>query len=237
MPRRILYTEQQVRDAVASGRSLTDALRTLGLRAAGGNFQTLRKLIDRYGIDTGHFDPNWTKRNPCGREARPLSEILVPDSNYDRGTLKRRLFREGLKRRKCELCGQGEEWLGRPMALILDHINGIATDNRLENLQIVCPNCAATLETHCGRNNRIERQPRPFMFCSAQFIPKYPTQRYCCHECGARSPKPVLRKVSRPPYEQLVADLEASNFVAVGRKYGVSDNAIRKWLRYYEREE
>jgi hypothetical protein len=236
MPRRILYTEQQVRDAVASGRSLTDALRTLGLRAAGGNFQTLRKLIDRYGIDTGHFDPNWTKRNPCGREARPLSEILVPDSNYDRGTLKRRLFREGLKRRKCELCGQGEEWLGRPMALILDHINGIATDNRLENLQIVCPNCAATLETHCGRNNRIEREPRLCLLCSAEFTPKYPAQRYCCHECGARSPKPGLRKVSRPPYEQLLADLEASNFLAVGRKYGVSDNAVRKWLRYYERE-
>jgi hypothetical protein len=72
--------------------------------------------------------------------------------------------------------------------------------------------------------------------CSAEFTPKYPAQRYCCHECGARSPKPGLRKVSRPPYEQLLADLEASNFLAVGRKYGVSDNAVRKWLRYYERE-
>lgn len=41
--------------------------------------------------------------------------------------------------------------LHRPMALILDHINGVGTDNRLENLQIVCPNCAATHETHAVR--------------------------------------------------------------------------------------
>jgi hypothetical protein len=40
------------------------------------------------------------------------------------------------------------------MGLILDHINGLRDDHRFENLQIVCPNCAATLDTHCGRKNR-----------------------------------------------------------------------------------
>src|SRR5215467_11773042 len=103
MPRRVLYIEHQVRNAVASVRSLTEALRTLGLRAAGGNFKTLRNLIERHAIDTGHFDPNWTRRNPRAPKGRPLDEILVVDSNYNRGTLKRRLFREGLKRRQCEL--------------------------------------------------------------------------------------------------------------------------------------
>ena len=49
--------------------------------------------------------------------------------------------------RRCELCGQTESWRGRTMALILDHVNGVPTDNRLENLRIVCPNCAATLDT------------------------------------------------------------------------------------------
>ena len=237
MPRRPLYTEQQVRDAVASARSLTEALRTLGLRTAGGNFKTLRKLIERHGIETGHFDPNWTRRNPVKRKAKPLDEILVVDSNYNRGNLKRRLFREGLKHRRCELCGQGEEWLGRRMALILDHINGVPSDNRLENLQIVCPNCAATLETHCGRNNRVEPEPRRCLLCSSEFVPKYPTHRYCSHECGARRPKPELRRVARPAYAELLSDLHATSFVAVGRKYGVSDNAVRKWLRYYQREE
>lgn len=52
------------------------------------------------------------------------------------------------------MCGQGEEWNGKKMSLILDHINGVHNDNRLENLRIVCPNCNATLDTHCGKNNK-----------------------------------------------------------------------------------
>jgi len=49
-------------------------------------------------------------------------------------------------------------------------------------------------------------------------------------------PRPHTRKVERPPYEQLVRELEETSFLAVGRKYGVSDNAVRKWVRFYERE-
>jgi transposase-like protein len=42
--------------------------------------------------------------------------------------------------------------------------------------------------------------------------------------------------VERPPFEQLLAEIEATSYLAVGRKYGVSDNAVRKWVRFYERE-
>lgn len=126
------------------------------------------------------------------------------------------------------------------MSMILDHINGVATDNRLENLQIVCPNCAATLDTHCGRNMKLA-DPRPCEYCGEAFLPRGASQRYCSKACGThspgpRDPQPERRKVERPSYEQLLADLAASNFSAVGRQYGVSDNAVRKWLRWYEQE-
>jgi hypothetical protein len=125
------------------------------------------------------------------------------------------------------------------MSLILDHINGAPTDNRLENLRIVCPNCAATLDTHCGRKNRIAREPRRCLHCRDEFVPNYDSQRYCSRACGVhsngpRGPKPAIRKVPRPSYEQLLEDVESMSFVAVGRKYGVSDNAVRKWIRWYE---
>jgi len=63
------------------------------------------------------------------------------------------------------------------MGLILDHVNGLANDNRLE-----------------------------------------------------------CRTVDRPPYTHLIREIEALGYVGTGRRYGVSDNAIRKWLRQYERE-
>jgi hypothetical protein len=238
MPR---YTEQDVRDAVASARSLVDALRALGLRPAGGNHRTLHRLIAKHGISVDHLDPRWALRRQRRRVATPLAQILVEGSTYSRGHLKDRLFDEGVKQRRCELCGLGDEWRGRPMSLILDHINGIPTDNRIENLRIVCPNCAPTLETHCGRKNRIDREPRACLHCGSEFMPNYRTHRYCSQRCGSHSkgshePQPERRKVPRPAHEQLLSDIRTMSILAVGRKYGVSDTAVRKWLRYYEAE-
>ncbi|HEY3728242.1 MAG TPA: hypothetical protein VGL51_13770 [Solirubrobacteraceae bacterium] len=234
-----IYTLQEVREAVERSPSYAAALRLLGLRAAGGNHKTLKRHIAHYGISTDHFHPNWTLRGPAAGPRIPLDEILVEHSSYSRWNLKRRLYDAGLKRRVCELCGQGEEWRGRSMTLILDHINGMATDNRLENLQIVCPNCAATLDTHCGRKSRLDLAPRACEHCGRSFVPKYPTHRFCSQACGVhskgpRDPRPERRKVERPPYEQLRTEVAALGFSAVGRKYGVSDNAVRKWIRWYE---
>jgi HNH endonuclease len=235
------YTEQDVRDAVAGSQSLSEALRTLGLRAAGSNFRTLKRLIKRYDISTDHMDPNWVMRGPRPNRQIPLERVMVEGSTYGRDKLKRRLYKTGLKEPRCELCGQGEVWNGARMSLILDHVNGVATDNRLENLRIVCPNCNATLDTHCGRRNGLDVTPRVCLHCGTEFVPRYPTHRYCSQLCGthwtrSRDPKPESRKVERPPYEQLMADLSATSFCAVGRKYGVSDNAVRKWVRWYEAE-
>lgn len=127
------------------------------------------------------------------------------------------------------------------MSMILDHINGVANDHRLENLRIVCPNCAATLKTHCGRNlPRVRICPT----CGSEFVPRNHVHRYCKMDCwgivAAQRYRglahPEARKVPRPSYGQLLADLRTMSFCAVGRKYGVSDNAVRKWLKLYERQ-
>jgi hypothetical protein len=237
------YTEAEARQAVAGSMPYADALRRLGMRAAGGNHITLRKYVKLWGIPTDHFDPLFAQRRQLRRQDPiPLEEILVENSTYSRGSLKRRLYATGLKQRQCELCGQGELWRGRRMALILDHINGVATDNRIENLRIVCPNCASTLDTHCGRNLRLI-QDRACEACGGTYRPNRVDQRFCSLRCGRqherpymRVPRPETRKVPRPTYEQLKEDLSHMSWLAVGRKYGVSDNAVRKWIRWYEQD-
>lgn len=75
----------------------------------------------------------------------PLEQILIKDSEYNRTKLKKRLIREGLKKYKCECCGI-TEWNNKPISLQLHHINGVHNDNRLSNLQLLCPNCHSQTE-------------------------------------------------------------------------------------------
>ena len=232
------YSEEQARAAIAASYSYTEALRRLGMCTSGNGRHVLRRHAEEiWLIPVDHFDRNARKG---GGPAIPLDQILVEHSTYsNRGNLKRRLFATGLKTRACELCGQGELWHGRRMSLILDHVNGVRDDHRLENLRIVCPNCNATLDTHCGRNLRISRDERPCLRCGASFVPQYERHRYCSRECGQRAtatpgPRPATRRVERPPHDQLVREIEELGYLAVGRRYGVSDNAIRKWRRAYE---
>ena len=235
------YSETEARHAVASSASYSEAMRKLGLRPAGGNHRHFRRYVDEvWAIPTDHFDPHRARLVSLTRpKPVPLADVLVEGSLYNRRNLKARLYKTGLKERRCELCGQGETWRGQSIALILDHINRVPDDNRLENLRIVCPNCNSTLDTHCGRKNR--PPDRNCCGCGSSFTPHYSRQKYCSAECGSRQADRVRtattrRKVERPSHEQLLRDVAEMSMVAVGRKYGVSDNAVRKWLLWYRQE-
>jgi 5-methylcytosine-specific restriction endonuclease McrA len=85
------------------------------------------------------------------RGPTPMSELLVAGAYRGRNNLKLRLIKEGLKQPSCERCGL-VDWLCEPIALALHHINGDRLDNRLENLELLCPNCHSQTDTFAGRN-------------------------------------------------------------------------------------
>lgn len=228
------YMKDNLESIVNYSFSYADCIRAIGLSNRAGNYDTLKKYIKIHNISTEHFYKNNIDGllNYVNNIKIDILDILVENSTFSRTSLKRRLYKEGFKKRECEECGQGEEWRGKKISLILDHINGINDDNRFTNLRILCPNCNSALDTHCGRNKSSDTKSiKNDIFCECGVKIYKGSDK--CKKCDSFS----QRKVSnRPSLEQLLLDIEETNYVLTGKKYGVSDNTIRKWMRKYEKE-
>lgn len=149
------WTDKQFIEAVQNSLSYAEVLRKIGLKTAGSNYDTVKRKISELNLDTSHMTGQAWNQGEKYRQIKlkqSIEEILVEHSSYtNTNNLRKRLLNEGLKERKCECCGNSE-WLGKPIALELHHVNGIKDDLRIENLQILCPNCHAFTDNYRGRN-------------------------------------------------------------------------------------
>lgn len=145
------WSDEDLISSVKNSISKAEVIRKLGLSVRPGNYDTINRYIKKLNLSTKHFTGK--AHGTTGKIIqRTLEEILVKNSSYKSNqNLKPRLIEKKLLLNKCYLCGMLPEWQGKPIVLVLDHINSINDDYRIKNLRFLCPNCNSQEPTFCRR--------------------------------------------------------------------------------------
>lgn len=178
------WTDKEFIDAVKSSEVLKEIYMKLNVKRSDRMF--IEKHAKRLSLDLSHIKWGFGKRK-LNNVKRPLSEILTINSSYySTHHLKCRLLNEGLLAPYCDIC-KLSIWLGKLISLQLNHINGNRSDNRIENLQILCPNCHSQTANYAGKKNKgIIRARKNVCIDCGKFISKKALR---CRTCNSLNKK------------------------------------------------
>jgi hypothetical protein len=118
---------------------------------------TLSKLSSYFNVPDVTI---WRRAKKLGLEFKigggaakiPLEEILEgKHPHYQTNKIKHRMINSGVIENKCDSCDL-TEWLGNPLSLHLDHVDGNNHNHVRSNLRLLCPNCHSQTDTWCGKN-------------------------------------------------------------------------------------
>lgn len=147
------YTLDQLKMAVKESKNYKELCLKLGNSGRGGNRTFIANKLRKLGISTNHFNKGaWNKGLTYTKKC--TESYLHQYSDTNSHSLKLRLLKEGYFKEQCSKCYLSS-WLGGKMPLELNHINGVHTDNRLENLEIICPNCHSQTSNYRGKKNKL----------------------------------------------------------------------------------
>ena len=145
---KIEISKEQLLEAIESTTSAVQASQKLGLM-----YTTFIRRCKEHGV----YSPNQGGRGtlkPRPRRRVSIESILSGEKMMSSTAVKKKLLAAGLKKEECEECGQGPMWNGKRLVLQLDHKDGDRTNNSLENLRMVCPNCHTQTHTFSKGKNR-----------------------------------------------------------------------------------
>ena len=214
------FTVEQVQKIVNESSTKKEVALKLGYSSDGG---TVNQILTKY-FEEHNIDISCLQNKVSIKYTRET--VFCKNGTISQHSLVRWYKKENFPY-KCSICGQEPFWNGKELTLILDHINGIHTDDRLENLRWVCPNCNQQLDTTGGKNKQHLQRKNYCIDCGKE-ISLTATR---CQSCAAKQQK---RKVTdRQPREELKQLIRTLPFVQIGNKYNVSDNSIRKWCDSY----
>lgn len=203
--------------------NMLDLCHKMGIENVGGeDYKEIKQLAQELGVELKF---SYKRNTMCNYHPRiETKDILVKDSTYKDATkLKKRLIEEGIKEHRCEGCKR-TEWEGAPIPLQIHHVNGVHNDNRLENIQLLCPNCHSLTDIYAGKNANRENNTKYNKVLSKKYMKK--EQWLELQE---------KRWIANHPSKETLCSVfkEVGSFRGVGKLYGVSDKAIAKWFKHY----
>jgi hypothetical protein len=213
---------------VAQSTSLAQVLRSTRKTVTGGAYQWARRRIEKLNLSTSHFTGQaWSR----GQILRKSPKAANP-TFFSRSKILRRMRLDGVPY-ECSVC-RISEWNGKKLPLHIDHTDGDRSNNEPDNVRLICPNCHSQCDTSTSsRSTSYELWSRPVLDEKAPDEESEDPVPFCMTE--ARKEAYAKRRTTlRPTLDVLLCEVEELGFSAVGRKYGVSDNAIRKWIKHYQ---
>ena len=221
------YDKTILVEMVKKSTSMADFFRKLKMSVSGDAYKLMRKRLKLLKVDTSCWDILKVDR----MKTREISnkQILIRNSQYNTKLARGRILKDNLIPYKCSECGI-KNWNNKNISFQLDHINGDSRDHRLINLQFLCPNCHSQTPTWGGKRFKINKK----CIDCGKSIGNHSTR---CLQCSPKYHNPKKQyKITWPSTKDLKEMIKNSNYSAVGRHLGVSDNAIRKHLENHSND-
>ena len=213
--------KDKLQEMLDTSNTIAEVISKIGLSLHGNNYKALNERVKKDNLSLDILNRNRKAKSFGGVEPFNLDDVLTENSTYCKGRIKVRLVKEGLKDYKCSICSNTGEWNNQKLTLQLDHINGINTDNRIENLRFLCPNCHSQTDTYTGKNAKREVIQNTCKDCNCNIN----RQSIRCNKC-ARNDNPNYKFEVTKEYLQELVDKHSMVYIA--KMFNVSDNAVKK---------
>lgn len=252
-------TKEQLQKAVDNSLSIAQVCRELNIVPVGGNYKTVKAKLLLFNISTSHFTgQGWNvgkKYKFFGKKYTDDQIFKVDSECGSNKSVKNRLLEKGRLTYKCNCCGISD-WNNKSITLELNHINGNNTDNSIQNLELLCPNCHSQTDTFRSKNltsvknkknisiyqkfkdvsvtlvkdestNKLNVVKNLCKICNKQIFKTRAV--YCSYEC-----KNLGASSKIPTYPELLNAFKIhKSALQVGKHFNVSDSAVHKWCKRY----